>query len=52
MQWKANKNAWMTSEFFTEWLVKWNRKLSIKKRKIALVLDNATCHPKLEFSNI
>ena len=52
VQWKANKNAWMTSEFFTEWLVQWNRKLSIKKRKIALVLDNATCHPKLELSNI
>ena len=43
----------MTSEIFTQWLVKWNRKLSIKGRKIALVLDNATCHPKeLDLSNI
>ncbi|CAL4102530.1 unnamed protein product, partial [Meganyctiphanes norvegica] len=49
---KWNKKAWMTSEFFTEWLRKWNHKLSIKGRKIALVLDNATCHPEIEFSNI
>ena len=29
-----------------------HKELSIKNRKIALVLDNATYHPKLEFSNI
>ena len=52
VEWKWNANAWMTSEFFTEWLIKWNRKLSMKGRKIALILDNATCHPKLDLSNI
>ena len=52
VEWRWNDNAWMTSEFFTEWLIKWNRKLSMKGRKIALILDNATCHPKLELSNI
>ena len=51
-EWRSNTNAWMTSDFFTEWLVKWNRNLSIKGRKMAMVLDNGTCHPKLELSNI
>ena len=51
VDWRWNKKAWMTNEFFTEWLIKWNRKLSIKSRKIALILDNATCHPKLDLSN-
>ena len=31
---------------------KWNNKLANKGRKIALVLDNATCHPKITLSNI
>ena len=42
----------MTSEIFQNWLEKWNNKLANKGRKIALVLDNATCHPKITLSNI
>ena len=47
-----NTKAWMTSFVFTEWLNKWNRKLSRDGRRIALVIDNATCHPKITLSNI
>ena len=44
---QANKKAWMTSLIFEDYLRRWDRKLTQQKRKIALVLDNATCHPKL-----
>ena len=46
------ENPWMTSMVFTEWLNRWNRKLSIQGRHIALVLDNASCHPKITISHI
>ena len=42
----------MTSIVFTEWLNRWNRKLSIQGRHIALVLYNAPCHPKITLSYI
>ena len=48
----ANTKSWMTSEIFINWLQKWNTKLSHKGRKIALFLDNATCHPPVPLSNI
>ena len=49
---KWNQKAWMTSTVFTEWLQYWNRQLSQQGRHIALVLDNAPCHPKISLSNI
>lgn len=50
--WKANRNAWMNTEIMTEWLDKFNRKMKRQKRKVLLFLDNATCHPQLELSNV
>ena len=47
-----NTKAWMTSMVFTNWLNKWNRKLSRDGRRIALVIDNAPCHPKITLSHI
>ena len=44
----ANKKAWMTSQIFEDYLRRWDRELTQQKRRIALVLDNATCHPKLD----
>ncbi|KAG8239465.1 hypothetical protein J437_LFUL019102 [Ladona fulva] len=52
VEWKSNKNSWMTSGIMSEWLEKFNRKLKRQDRKILLFLDNATCHPDLQFSNI
>ena len=49
---RANKKAWMTSQMFEDYLRTWDRKLTTQKRRIALVIDNATCHPKLDLVNI
>ena len=46
VDWEANKSAWMTAEIFTRWLTKLDRKFHQAGKKIALVLDNATCHPQ------
>ncbi|CAL4178221.1 unnamed protein product [Meganyctiphanes norvegica] len=49
-QW--NDKSWMRSDLFTQWLIKWNCKLSMQGRRIALVLENAPCHPNIALSNI
>ena len=49
---KANTKAWMTSEIFEEYLRDWDRKLTKQNRRIALTLDNATCHPHIDLINI
>ena len=41
---KANKNAWMTRELFTEWLAKLDRQIKLKHRKIAMVVDDCTTY--------
>ena len=48
----ANKNAWMTSNIFEEWVRKLNNKMVIQCRHILLVLDNRTAQPHIELSNI
>lgn len=40
-----NKNAWMTSEIFTNWLRQWDKELERKKKKILLTVDNCPSHP-------
>ena len=49
---KNSKNAWMTSDIFLEWLQRLNRTLRIENRRIILLVDNCTAHPKVELSNI
>ena len=44
-EYKANSKAWMTSEIFMEWLRKLDSKMSLQRKKIAL-LDNCSAHPK------
>ena len=47
--------AWMTGEILDKVLTKLNRKFSSQHRNIALLLDNAGCHPddlKGKYSNI
>ena len=41
---RYNKKAWMTSDLFTEWLENFERIMRSKKRKVLLLLDNATSH--------
>ena len=51
--WTANRKAWMTSDIFVDWITKFNRKMSAKKRHVLLLLDNAPCHPAdLSLSNV
>ena len=39
-----NKTAWMTTSIFQTWLSKLDRQMRLNKRKIMLLLDNATSH--------
>ena len=45
VDWEANPSAWMTTEIFTRWLMNLDRRFSSMGKKVALVLDNASCHP-------
>ncbi|XP_035218679.1 tigger transposable element-derived protein 4-like [Stegodyphus dumicola] len=45
---RANRNAWMTSELFKEWLKDWDRELQRQSRKVLLLLDNCAAHPHLD----
>jgi hypothetical protein len=49
----ANKIAWMTSEIFKKWLMRWDVELQRKSRKVLLILDNFAAHPQCsEWKNI
>ncbi|KFM74273.1 Tigger transposable element-derived protein 4, partial [Stegodyphus mimosarum] len=45
---RANRNAWMISELFKEWLKDWDRELQCQSRKVLLLLDNCAAHPHLD----
>ena len=38
----------MSSELFEEWIKQIDRKLSVQKRKVALILDNCPVHPNMQ----
>ena len=40
----ANKNAWMTSALFCEWLLAWEIELQRNNKKILLIMDNCSAH--------
>ena len=48
VEYHANKNAWMTSEIFQNWLTSWDVELQHKQRKILLLVDNCAAHPHLD----
>lgn len=52
VNYKANKNAWMTSAIFEEWLQTWNKIMRLSGRSILLLVDNCSAHPKVNLSNI
>lgn len=45
--WESSKNAWMTASLFEKWLQEWDTALGKQKRKICLLLDNCSAHPKV-----
>ena len=55
VQYFSQSKGWMTGEILDRVLSKFNRKLRSKNRSIALLMDNAGCHPpelKEKYSNI
>lgn len=40
----SNKTAWMTSDYFNNWLMRFDRDLCRKSKKILLLLDNCPAH--------
>ncbi|XP_049267194.1 tigger transposable element-derived protein 6-like [Rhipicephalus sanguineus] len=50
---KGNKKAWMTADFFREFLTTLDRKMGAKNRKILLFVDQCSAHPKdCNFTNV
>ncbi len=47
-QYKAQKRAWMDGELFTAWLKKLDAKMTIRKRNIAVIIDNCRAHPHVQ----
>ncbi|XP_052071173.1 tigger transposable element-derived protein 4-like [Mytilus californianus] len=43
---KANKNAWMTSEYFKEWIKAFNNDMQRQRRHVILLVDNCSAHPE------
>ena len=48
VEYHANKNAWMTSDIFRNWLTSWDQNLQLNQRKILLIVDNCAAHPHLD----
>ena len=48
----ANKNAWVTSGLFEDWVKKLDRKIRCQKHKILLFMDSASSHAHLNLKNI
>lgn len=47
MDYDANANALMTNTIFRTWLIKWDKELQLKQRKILLLINNCTAHTDL-----
>jgi len=52
VNWRSNKKAWMTSAIMEEWILSFNGRIKSQGRKVILFLDNATCHPRTDLSNV
>lgn len=47
VEYTANKRAWMTADIFMQEIRKWDEELRAQNRKILLLVDNCTAHPKI-----
>ncbi|KAF7670567.1 Tigger transposable element-derived protein 6, partial [Cucumispora dikerogammari] len=48
----SNSSSWMTSKIFNNWLSSLNTNQLKKKQKIALLIDNASCHNVFTETNL
>ena len=46
VKYKSNKNAWMTSDLFMEWLLDLDTQMAEQRRNILLFADNCSAHVK------
>ena len=46
-EYKSQKNSWMNSEIFEEWVRKLDRKFRADDRNIVLIIDNCPAHPSI-----
>uniref|UniRef100_H3AJP3 HTH CENPB-type domain-containing protein n=1 Tax=Latimeria chalumnae TaxID=7897 RepID=H3AJP3_LATCH len=44
VDYKANTQAWMTSDIFSEWVKKFDRKMECQKHKMVVFIDNCPVH--------
>lgn len=44
LDYESNKKAWMTSALFEKWLSNFDKKMSLKGKKVHLLIDNCTAH--------
>ncbi|XP_028967284.1 LOW QUALITY PROTEIN: tigger transposable element-derived protein 6-like [Galendromus occidentalis] len=52
-QYRGNRNAWMTRDLFTEWLIRFDKDMRLQKRSVLLLIDNCSAHMSLpRMSNI
>jgi len=52
VEWRYNKEAWMTSQIMEEWLTAFSVGKKMQNRHVFLFLDNSTCHPHIKLSDV
>lgn len=52
VNYKNNKNSWMTKELFVTWLKEWDDELTLNKKKIILFVDNCPAHENVSLKAI
>ena len=52
VEYRANKKGWQTTEFYLEFLRKFNNKMAVQRRNVLLFLDNCPSHPAVEMSKV
>lgn len=52
-EYAANNSAWISAKIFSQWLIKLDKTMQSKNRKILLIIDNCSAHNNLpQLSNI
>ena len=51
-RYRAQLKSWILSELFAEWIEEIDRKFSVQKRKVALIIDNCPTHQSMQNLNL